>query len=95
VFQGPLNRGQGTVIDIAATEVATEMGNPLVASMVMTGAYAAATKLVGIESVIAAVPAALPPYRSHLAEANVAAVRAGHAMLTAVVDAWGDEAVPT
>jgi Pyruvate/2-oxoacid:ferredoxin oxidoreductase gamma subunit len=92
VFQGPLDRDRCRVIDIAATDMATDLGNPLVASMVMIGAYVAGTGLVGLDALVAAIPAALPPYRVNLAEDNVAAVRAGHAEITPVANAWSSEA---
>ena len=61
--------------------------------MVMVGAYSAATGLVGLDALTAAVGEALPAYRSRHIELNVAALRAGHeAVDRLVAPAWA--AVP-
>jgi Pyruvate/2-oxoacid:ferredoxin oxidoreductase gamma subunit len=70
-----------TVHRIAATEVATRIGNPLGAAMVIVGAYAGLTGLVGLESVVEAMRASIPTYRAQHADANERALRAGWELL--------------
>jgi Pyruvate/2-oxoacid:ferredoxin oxidoreductase gamma subunit len=66
------------VVDVAATQVATEdLGNPMAVSMVATGAYVALTGLVELDSAVAAMEESLPPYRRQHAEGNARALRAG------------------
>jgi Pyruvate/2-oxoacid:ferredoxin oxidoreductase gamma subunit len=81
------------VVEVSATAIATELGSPLVASMVMAGAYSAGTGLVGVDALVAAIPEALPPYRSEHVEANTEAIRAGHDGVDRVIDAWAPAAV--
>ena len=47
-----------------ATDLAVELGNIMTASMVMLGAYVAATGMVALDSLDAAVAESLPPYRT-------------------------------
>jgi Pyruvate/2-oxoacid:ferredoxin oxidoreductase gamma subunit len=77
VFEGDVSSTGATVLDIAATELAASVGNPLAAAMVMAGAYTAATGLVALDSLVEGVAASLPPYRQQHVEVNVAALRAG------------------
>ncbi|MBV8297065.1 MAG: 2-oxoacid:acceptor oxidoreductase family protein [Acidimicrobiia bacterium] len=70
------------VFEVPATQVATdELGNPMVVSMVATGAYVALTGLVSLESAIAAMEESLPAYRRQHAEGNARALRAGAALV--------------
>ena len=63
--------------------------------MVMLGVLSAATGLVGVESLAAAVAESLPPYRKQLAEVNVSAIRAGFDVVPGTVaPAWEPQAVP-
>jgi Pyruvate/2-oxoacid:ferredoxin oxidoreductase gamma subunit len=66
-----------TVVEIPATDIAERAGNRMAASMVMVGAYAAATNLVSLDGLTGAVADALPPYRRQLIDVNVAALREG------------------
>jgi Pyruvate/2-oxoacid:ferredoxin oxidoreductase gamma subunit len=66
-----------TLHRLAATETAVALGNPLGGSMVMLGAFAAATLVVEIESVIEAMRRSIPPYRTQHIAANETAIRAG------------------
>jgi Pyruvate/2-oxoacid:ferredoxin oxidoreductase gamma subunit len=77
---------------VPATEVATEqLGNPMVVSMVATGAYVTLTGLIRLESAIAAMEESLPAYRRQHAEGNAAALQAG----AALVEPFGAPAWPT
>jgi 2-oxoglutarate ferredoxin oxidoreductase subunit gamma len=90
----PLDRDRYTVVDVDATALADGVGNRMAASMVMIGAYAAATGLVALESLAGAVTESLPPYRRQLAEVNVAALRAGFDSTPhGVAPAWEPERV--
>ena len=66
-----------TVVDVHANEIADGIGNRLAASMVLVGAYAAATGLVALDTLTAAISESLPSYRQKTVDVNVAAVRAG------------------
>jgi len=65
------------VVELHAPDIAEGIGNRMAASMVMIGAYAAASGIVGVDALAAAVGRSLPPYRKQLVEVNVAAIRAG------------------
>jgi 2-oxoacid:acceptor oxidoreductase gamma subunit (pyruvate/2-ketoisovalerate family) len=94
VYEGELDRDLYTVVDVPATDLAVEVGNVMTASMVMTGAYAAVTGLVGLDSLAAAVAEALPSYRVKHVELNVRALHAGYEQAPGpVVDAWAPETV--
>lgn len=69
------------VYRVTASEVAADLGNPLGASMVMVGAYAGATGIVGIDTLVDAMRASIPSYRSQHADANERALRAGWELL--------------
>src|SRR5258708_983944 len=49
-----------TVVNVAANEIADRIGNRLAASMVLAGGYAAATGLVTLDALTAAIAASLP-----------------------------------
>jgi Pyruvate/2-oxoacid:ferredoxin oxidoreductase gamma subunit len=82
---------EASVVEVPATELAGEVGSLVAASMVMLGAYAAVTGLVGLGSLVGALPEALPSYRRQHVELNEAALRAGHAAATpGLAPAWRD-----
>jgi Pyruvate/2-oxoacid:ferredoxin oxidoreductase gamma subunit len=70
-----------TVHRVRATDVAAELGNPLGGSMVMLGAYAGLTAIVGIDALVAAMRASIPPYRTQHIAANERSLRAGAGLL--------------
>ena len=72
-----------TVIRVAATNVATDLGNPLGGAMVMLGAYAGTTGIVTLDALIEAMRESIPPYRTQHIEANEKALRAGWDLLPA------------
>jgi len=72
-----------TVLRVPATNVATDLGNPLGGSMVMLGAYCGATGMVALTSLIDAMRESIPPYRTQHIEANEKALRAGWGLLPA------------
>ncbi len=92
LFEGELERDAYRVFEAPASRLAAELGNPLTASMVMTGVYAGITGLVGIEAAIEAMRQALPPYRQQHVEANTQALRAGFESVDGqAAPAWADE----
>jgi Pyruvate/2-oxoacid:ferredoxin oxidoreductase gamma subunit len=68
---------------VPATTVATDLGSPLSGSMVMLGAFCAATAIVDERALIAAMRESIPPYRTQHIEANERALRAGALLLPA------------
>jgi Pyruvate/2-oxoacid:ferredoxin oxidoreductase gamma subunit len=86
-----LGLGAPTVVEVPATELAGEVGSLMAASMVMLGAYVAVTGLVGLGSLVSALPEALPAYRRQHVESNEAALRVGHdAVALGLAPAWQD-----
>jgi Pyruvate/2-oxoacid:ferredoxin oxidoreductase gamma subunit len=74
---------------VDATGIATELGHPLGASMVMAGAYAGLTGIVGAEALVEAMRASIPSYRTQHIAANEGAIRAGiDAVETGAFPAW-------
>jgi Pyruvate/2-oxoacid:ferredoxin oxidoreductase gamma subunit len=62
---------------IDATGIASELGHPLGASLVMAGAYAGLTEIVGADALVAAMRESIPSYRTQHIAANEEALRAG------------------
>src|SRR5687768_16646280 len=63
---------------VPAGDIAAGLGAPMSAGLVLLGAYAAVTGLVGLDALIAAMARLVPPYRSQHIAKNEAALRAGH-----------------
>ena len=72
------------VVEVPATERAAQLDNLMVASMVMVGAYATTTGLVGVEACIQAMRECIPPYRAQHLPANEEAILAGAEMRAAL-----------
>ena len=84
VFEGGLGLGSDVrVVEVPATERAGALGNLMVASMVMVGAFAAETGLVSADACIEAMKASIPPYRSQHVPVNEDAIRAGTELVRA------------
>jgi 2-oxoglutarate ferredoxin oxidoreductase subunit gamma len=66
-----------TSVEIPATRLAEQAGNIMGAGMIMLGAFVAHTQIVTLDSVVAAMRAALPPHRSRMADANAALLQRG------------------
>ena len=82
------------VVEVRAGDIAGSVGGGMVASMVLLGAYAAVTGMVGMDALSAAVRASLPPYRAQHAERNDLALRAGFdSVVPRTAPAWPDPAV--
>ncbi len=65
------------IIGVPAKTIAMEIGNAQSTGLVMLGAYAAITGLVGVESLVEAMKQVVPSYRRQHVEANERALRAG------------------
>jgi Pyruvate/2-oxoacid:ferredoxin oxidoreductase gamma subunit len=93
VFRGEVDIADSTVFEIPATTMATDAGHPRAASMVALGAFAAATRLVTLESLTHAAHHVLPSYRAQHAASNADALTLGWEFVTdPLVPAWPDEA---
>jgi 2-oxoglutarate ferredoxin oxidoreductase subunit gamma len=93
LYEAPLDGDGLTRVDVPATALAVEAGNIMVASMVMLGAYAAVTEIVGLESLADAVAASLPSYRTQHIATNTAALRVGFdAVERGLAPAWAQVA---
>jgi 2-oxoglutarate ferredoxin oxidoreductase subunit gamma len=78
-FETGIDRDRYRVVRVPATDLADDLGNPLGGSMVMAGAYAALSGLVGLDALLDGMRASIPPYRQQHIAANETAIRAGHA----------------
>jgi Pyruvate/2-oxoacid:ferredoxin oxidoreductase gamma subunit len=88
VFQGRIEH-PGPALAIPAIAMATEAGMPQAGSMVALGAFAAATGIVALETLLAVAEVVLPPYRRQFAEANRKALVLGHGAVPAgLCSAW-------
>jgi Pyruvate/2-oxoacid:ferredoxin oxidoreductase gamma subunit len=82
-------RADVTVERLAATTIASDLGNPVGGSMVMLAAFCKTTGIVGIDALIEAMRASIPPYRTQHIEANERVLRAGWDLLPAgAAPAW-------
>lgn len=89
VFEGEVDRERHRVYDLPATQLAQELGSPLTASLVLLGAFAGLTGLVGLDALVDAMRESVPAYRSQHLEANEKALRAGHrALPSGEAPAW-------
>jgi Pyruvate/2-oxoacid:ferredoxin oxidoreductase gamma subunit len=77
VFEEAIDQEAFSVFDVPATVTAGDLGAPLTASMVMTGAYVCITGVVSLDSAVTGMAEAVPPYRQQHLAANEAALRAG------------------
>ena len=74
---GP-DRDRFQVVEVPASEIASRAGRELGQSMVMLGAYALVTGVVGVDSLVEGMSQSLPAYRrQHIAD-NAAMIRVGH-----------------
>ena len=91
LFDAPLDRDRCRVFEVPATEIANELGSSLAASMVLLGAHAALSELVGLETLVAGMRESVPAYRHEHLAMNERALRAGHASAPrGEVPAWDD-----
>jgi Pyruvate/2-oxoacid:ferredoxin oxidoreductase gamma subunit len=67
----------GRVVEVAATDLAVDVGSTLCASIVMVGAVAGSTGLLSQRALDAAIDESLPPYRQQHRDLNHAALATG------------------
>ena len=88
VFQAEVTH-PGAALAIPAIATATQAGMPQAGAMVALGAFAAATGVVALETLLAIAEDVLPPYRRQFAEANRAALALGHGQVNMLLcPAW-------
>ena len=73
-----LDAGDRPVFLVPAGDIAAGLGAPMSAGLVLLGAYAAVTGMVGLDALIAAMTRLVPPYRQQHIAKNEAALRSGH-----------------
>jgi 2-oxoacid:acceptor oxidoreductase gamma subunit (pyruvate/2-ketoisovalerate family) len=92
LFEAELDRAAQRVFEVPATSLAAELGAPLSASLVLAGAFAALTALVGVEALVEGMRESLPSYRRQHAPRNEQALRAGFAAVPrGAAPAWTAE----
>ena len=69
---------QFQVVEVPATDVASQAGRELGQTMVMLGAYAKVTEVVSVESLVAGMTESLPEYRRQHAAGNAEMIHAGY-----------------
>ncbi len=82
-FETPLDAARYRVVRVPATERATELGHALGGSMIMAGAYAALSGMVGLDALLDGMRESIPSYRIQHVAANELVLRDGFA--------WGVE----
>lgn len=93
IFEGDLERDAQRVFDVPATELASELGNALAASLVLIGAFAGLTGIVTLDSLVAAMRESVPAYRSQHVATNEKALRTGfEALPRNAAPAWTEVA---
>jgi len=82
------------VFEVPATQIATDLGNALGASLVLLGAFVSLTRLLGLDSLIEAMRESIPSYRRQHVAANETALKVGFDALPAGrAPAWTDQDV--
>lgn len=76
-FETHVDESRYRVLRVPATDTADGLGNPLGGSMVMAGAYAAVSGLVGLDALVEGMRESIPPYRTQHIAANETAIGAG------------------
>ena len=84
-FDAPVDPVRYRVLRVPATERATALGHALGGSMVMAGAYAAASGMIGIDALIAGMHESVPSYRTQHVVANERTLRDGFEWATSQV----------
>ena len=77
LFEGEVDREVHRVFDVPATGIATELGNPLSASLVLLAAFSSLTGMIRLASLQAGMRESVPSYRQQHLEANEKALAAG------------------
>ncbi len=83
VFEREVDAEGVNIYQVPATEIATELGSPVSASMVLIAAYASLSGIVKLESLIQEMTQSLPSYRQQHVQLNERTLRAGYQALDA------------
>lgn len=78
------------IIALPFADLATGIGNPMAGGLVAVGALSAATGIVSIDGLVAALDAALPSYRRQHVASSIEAVRLGAAQAVVGPPAWAE-----
>ncbi|MEU0938575.1 2-oxoacid:acceptor oxidoreductase family protein [Embleya sp. NPDC005971] len=78
----------GRLVPVSASELAASSGNTSAVTMIALGAYAAATAVAGLDTLLAEADRVLPPYRRQHVEGIRGALRTGHAHAGPALRAW-------
>lgn len=81
VFEGEVRAEGVDIYLVPATQIATELGSPVSASMVLIGAYASLSGIVKLESLVEEMTRSLPAYRRQHVQLNEHALQAGYEAL--------------
>lgn len=93
LLEAPLPATPATVELIPATTLARDVDAPKAAALVLLGAFARSTGIVGPEALASALGDSLPSYRHQFLESNQRALDAGgEAVVPAAFPAWEEEA---
>ncbi len=93
LLEEPLPETPAIVETLAATTLARDVDAPKAAALVLLGAFARATGIVGPEALASALAESLPSYRHQFLEANQRALDAGaRAVVAGSFPAWQEEA---
>jgi 2-oxoglutarate ferredoxin oxidoreductase subunit gamma len=93
LLDGPIAMPSIRTVSIPATTIAREVESPRAVSLVLLGAFASLTGIVGPESLKAALASSLPSYRQEFLESNCRALVAGAEALPAMDEpAWTSRA---
>jgi len=93
LFEGELDRASHRVVEIPATQLAADAGSPLAASLVLLGAYARVTEIVGIPALTQGLRESLPSYRAQHLPLNEKALRLGYDQSPETcLPAWSEDA---
>jgi Pyruvate/2-oxoacid:ferredoxin oxidoreductase gamma subunit len=93
LFESKVNVPGVRVFEVEATRVASELGSPMSASLVLASAFAGATGFARCDSLVAAMRECVPSYRKQHVEANERALLGGFGLVgPGEVSAWPGEA---
>lgn len=92
LLEEPLGETPATIYPIEATRLSREVDAPKAAALILLGAFAHATGIVGADALDAALADSLPSYRHQFLEANRRALAAGRDVTEALIHpAWPAE----
>lgn len=93
LLEAPLPETPAEIVSITATKLAREADAPKAAALVLLGAFAHATGIVGPEALDTGLANALPSYRQQFLEANQRALEVGREAVSPLsLPAWQEEA---